>query len=117
MLCLKGQKIVHVLSTAHIPLINGEMDYTDRRHGADKIRIPCPPLLEDYIPNMRVDRGDQRVALYNAGRRGVKAWRRIFYYLIECCVLNACVIEGYNDLRHRLCGRKKRDHHPFKVAL
>ena len=75
------------------------------------------PLLEDYIPNMRVDRGDQRVALYNAGRRGVKAWRRTFYYLIECCVLNACVIEGYNDLRHRLCGRKKRDHHAFKVAL
>lgn len=64
-----------------------------------------------------VDRGDQLIELYNAGRRNMKPWCRIFYYLLECCVLNAYVIEGLFDGRHQEKGRKKRDCKQFRMEL
>ena len=64
-----------------------------------------------------VDRGDQLVALYSSGRKSRKAWKRIFYYLLECSILNAYVLESFSDPRHKELGRKKRDMKEFKTEL
>ena len=64
-----------------------------------------------------VDRGDQMVALYGSGRKSVKAWKRIFFYLLECSMLNCYIIEGHFNERHHLKGRRKRDMKEFKTEL
>ena len=48
-----------------------------------------------------IDRGDQLVALFNAGRRSRKWWKKVFYYILEVAILDAYILEGHSDPRHR----------------
>ena len=57
------------------------------------------------------------VALYGSGRKIVEAWKRIFFYLLECSILNSYIIEGNFNERHQLKGRRKRDIKEFKSEL
>ena len=113
------RRYVNFLSTSHPPLLaDGSLAIVQRKDGANKIDVPCPPYLPDYIKYMRgVDKGDQLVALYSAGRKSSKAWRRIFFYLLECCILNSYILEGHFNARHKDKGRKKRDMKEYKVEL
>jgi len=52
--------------------------------------------VSDYQKFMGgVDIGDQFQAYYNMGRRTRKWWRRVVFYLLEVCVMNAFVLEEY----------------------
>ena len=81
--------------------------------------ITCPPLLPDYQQYMRgVDRGDQMIGCYNVGRRSRKWWKRVWSHVIECCALNAHILEKHaKPLEHALRGRKKRDFLRFRIEL
>ena len=72
----KDRQMVYFVSTAHVATkISGTV--TVFRHGpsGEKLEIPCPPLLDDYVKYMRgVDRGDQLITLYNGGRHSKKWW-------------------------------------------
>ena len=76
----------------------------------------CPPCLPHYVQFMRgVDRGDQLSSYYNIGRRSKKWWRRLFFYLVECCVLNAYVLDSWvRPLEHKKKGWAKRDFLAFR---
>ena len=106
----------HFLSTAHVPYLgDGSLPEVLRKDGRKKLPVPCPPLLFDYVKNMRgVNRGDQLIILYTIGRKSLQAWKRIMYYLFECCILNAYVIEGHFDKRHT---SSKRDFLKFRIEL
>ena len=55
--------------------------------------IPCPPILPDYQAYMRgVDRDDQLIGYYNAGRRSKKWWKWVFFHILECSILNGYVL-------------------------
>ena len=76
-------------------LSSGECTVKRRQKDGSIINRPCPPLLPDYQAFMRgADRGDQLESYYNVGRRSTKWWRRVFFYLLECCALNAYVLDG-----------------------
>lgn len=113
------RQYVFFLSTAHQPrLSNGTLPTTARRFGRERVKIDCPPLLEPYISNMRgVDRGDQLIALYNVKRKTMqKTWRLIAFYLLEAAILNAYIVEGYIDPRHK-DRSSKRDFRSFRLDL
>lgn len=81
--------------------------------------IACPPLLPDYQKYMRgVDRGDQLLSYYNIGRRSKKWWKRVFFYILECSILNSFVLDGHvRPVDHACCGRAKRDSLQFRFEL
>ena len=116
------RRYVHFLSTASPPLLSpsNTMASVQRRetHGAARVTIPCPAYLPDYIKYMRgVDRGDQLLALYGSGRKSKKAWKRIFFYLLESSILNAYILEGFKSDRHAVRGREKRNLKEFRSEL
>lgn len=64
------------------------------------------------------DRSDQYIGLYNVGRRSRKWWKRVFSHIVECCALNAYVLDSHiHPLEHALRGRKKRDFLTFRLQL
>lgn len=114
------KRAVYFLSTNHPAMLtNEELPTVKRWHDKrERVDISCPPLLSDYISFMRgVDRGDQLLELYNFGRRSQKWWKRVFFYLLEVCVLNAYILEGFVCEKHKLHGHAKRDLLAFKIDL
>ena len=114
------KRAVYFLSTHHPAMLtNGELPTVKRCHDkGERVDISCPPLLSDYISFMRgVDRGDQLLELYNFGRHSQKWRKRVFFYLLEVCVLNAYILEGFVCEKHKLHGHAKRDLLAFEIDL
>ena len=80
-----------------------------RRLDGTQQDIACPPVLPDYQEFMRgVDRGDQLHTYYKIGRRSRKWWKIIFFYIVECAVLNAFILDkSVHPSEHVHVGRKK----------
>ena len=55
---------------------------------------------------------------YNMGRRTKKWLKRVFFHLVEVCVLNAFVLEDFvKPLQHARRGEPKQDILAFKLDL
>ena len=66
----------------------------------------CPPLLPDRIKNMHgVDRGDQMISLYNAGRKSMKVCC-LFLPLRSLHVVLLTGMEGDAAVSVRMCHSK-----------
>ena len=77
-----------------------------RRDGA-QVEVACPSVLPDYQAYMRgVDRGDQLQTYYNIGRHSTKWWERVFFYIVECAILNSYILDG--NIRSAEHARKGR---------
>ena len=65
-----------------------------------------------------VDRGDQMQTYYNVRRRSKKWWKRIFFYFLECSILNAYILDSFiHTVEHAQVGRQKRDMLQFRQEL
>ena len=52
-----------------------------------------PAAVHDYNQHMRgVDRMDQMVAYYSFGRKSIKWWRKVFFWMVEVMVNNAHIL-------------------------
>ena len=109
------------MSTIHRaePPVGSETTVKRRKVDGTQEDVPCPPLLPDYQAYMRgVDRGDQLISYYNIGRRSKKWWKRVFYYILECAMLNRFLLDGYvRPAEHARSGRAKRDMLEFRLEL
>ena len=90
-----------------------------RKLDGSQENVSCPPLLVDYQQYMRgVDRGDQLSGYYNIGRKSKKWWKRVFSYLVECCILNSYVLDSHvHTASHQIKGTGKRDYLAFRLEL
>ena len=60
-----------------------------------------PIEIRDYNLNMRgVDRADQLISYYSIPRKTIKWYKKIAFYLLDVCTLNANIL--YNQ-----CNNKK----------
>ena len=84
-----------------------------------QVEVACPPLLPDYQAYMRgVDRADQLQVYYNIGRRSTKWWKRVFFYIVECAILNSYILDRHiHSAEHARKGRRKRDVLQFRLEL
>ena len=90
---------VTVLSTCHSP--KEVRDVTRRAKDGTRSIIPCPLAIAEYNRIMGgVDRFDQFRERYSVGRRSVKWWHRILYWLIDLMVVNAYVMYQINRRQH-----------------
>jgi hypothetical protein len=116
------KKTVNYVSTFHparlpIPLQPSMVQRTNEL--GTKLPVHCPPVQVDYQRYMRgVDRGDQLQTYYNLGRRSVKWWRRVFFYIVEVAVMNSYVLDrNVRPTDHAKVGWGKRDLYHFRLEL
>lgn len=84
-------KAVTLLSTAHNPKDTAVV--ARRNKDGTRVDVPCPLVVEQYNANMGgVDRFDQLRERYAIGRRSVKWWHRILYFLIDLVIVNSFLL-------------------------
>ncbi|GBM86181.1 hypothetical protein AVEN_48192-1 [Araneus ventricosus] len=95
------KKAFTLLTTAHNPAIMTSVKW--RKKDGTKTEVPCPKSVAIYNDIMRgVDRFDHRKERYQIGRRSVKWWHRIFYFLIDLCNVNSFILWQVNKRNRSL---------------
>jgi len=80
------------------------------RDGTSSI-IPCPAAVAEYNSIMGgEDRFDQRRERYTVGRRLLKWWHRLLYFLIDLAIVNSFIMWNCNN-------GVQRDQLSFRLAL
>ncbi|KAJ8896165.1 hypothetical protein PR048_001508 [Dryococelus australis] len=104
----KDKMEVSMLSTKHT------LDFaeTGKVHRKMHTKIMKPTAVIDYNTKIRgVDVGDQIISKFHVMRRYSKAYRKIFFYVVDMMLLNSYV------LYKKLQGKKNRTFHVFKQKL
>ena len=85
---------VYLISTLHPPESVGAPSTVLRRSQAGPHEpVPCPLAQCAYQENMgRVDLADQILQSFSVIRKARKAWKKLFYYGLEVCLLNSFTI-------------------------
>ena len=85
---------VYLISTIHPPESVGAPTTVLRRSQAGpREPVPCPPAQCAYQENMGgVDLADQILQSFSVIRKSTKAWKKLFYYGLEVCLLNSFTI-------------------------
>jgi len=106
-------KPVHLLPTLSDPII---VMKATRRVGADAVDVDQPHCLYDYNRFMGgVDTFDQHRANYDVGRKGKKAWRYLFWFLLNAAIINAFVL--YQATSRRQLRKRRYRHLDFRLEL
>lgn len=85
------RKPVCFLSSVHNP--RKVSTVLRRQRNGIRIEVGCPEVVKVYNQSMGgVDKFDQLRECYAVGRRSVKWWHRIFYYLLDLAIVNGFVM-------------------------
>ena len=70
------------------------VDKTNRKlKDGSVVQIPCPKPVKQYTGRMGgVDRFDQKRCYYSVSRRSRRWWLRLFYFLVDTCIVNAHIL-------------------------
>ena len=80
---------VYMISTIHPP----ESPVLRRSQAGPREPVPCPPAQCAYKENMGgVDLAYQILQSFSVIRKSRKAWKKLFYYGLEVCLLNSFTI-------------------------
>ncbi|XP_050301506.1 piggyBac transposable element-derived protein 5-like [Anthonomus grandis grandis] len=94
----KDKEAVHILTNHHDPTVKSSVQR--KQKDGSKIPVPCPMAPVDYKSNMNfVDRFDQKKSSYELDRKSKKWWMRIFFHLIDCCVVNSFTLYRLRGLK------------------
>lgn len=84
-------KAVCFLSSVHSP--RKVSTVLRRQKNGTRVEVGCPEVVKVYNESMGgVDKFDQLRERYAIGRRSVKWWHRIFYYLVDLAIVNSFVM-------------------------
>lgn len=85
------RKPVCFLSSVHSP--RNVSKVLRRQRNGTRIEVGCPEVVKVYNETMGgVDKFDQLRECYAVGRRSVKWWHRIFYYLLDLAIVNSFIM-------------------------
>ena len=85
---------VYLISTIHPPeSVGAPTMVLQRSQAGPREPVSCPPTQCAYQENMgRVDLADQILQSFSVIRKARKAWKKLFYYGLEVCLLNSFTI-------------------------
>lgn len=105
----QDSKPVTLLTTALSPKVTTVVRRTNK--DGSRTQVYCPKVVETYNAIMGgVDRFDQRKERYTIGRRSVKWWHRIFFFLIDLAIVNSYILR-------QLSKRRNEDQLTFRIGL
>lgn len=92
---------VHVLSIAHNRSAGSVME---RPKGSqEKVPVACPTCVADYNSFMGgVDLTDQYLSYYSLTNRKMVKWWKLFWRLVDICILNSFIIYRHNFLESNI---------------
>ena len=109
----KDKRLVHTLSTLSNP--NGDMQ-AQRRVGPNIINIRQPAAIFAYNQYMGgVDLHDQLRMNYSLGRNSKKWWRYLFWFLVNCSIVNSFLLFKASSQRPQK--KKRYSHIDFRIDL
>ena len=109
----KDKKLVYHLSTVSDP--TRVMD-ARRRCGPAVLNLRQPRTVHQYNQFMGgVDLNDQLRMKYDVGRNGKKAWRYIFWFLLNSAIVNAYIL--FQTASRRMNKKKRFCHLDFRMEL
>ena len=84
---------VYLLSTIHPPSTDVPTTILRREGRGERQPLPCPPAQVDYQKFMGgVNLADQMLKSFSVVRKSRKAWKKLFAYGLEVCLLNSFII-------------------------
>lgn len=84
------KKPVNFLSSAHTP--RKTTTVLRRLQNGKRVNIHCPDVVAVYNKYMGgVDRFDQYRERYETGRKSIKWWFRILYFLVDLAIVNSFI--------------------------
>ena len=84
----KDQKVVWVLYNHCSPAETASLDRWSE--AGNKVSIGCPKAIRDYFYNARsVDVLSQLHYAYAPGRKAMRSWPRLAWWLLDMCIVNA----------------------------
>ena len=109
----QDKKQVAFLSTLSNPLENVDVN---RRQGRQNLHLTQPHCAYIYNKKMNgVDRHDQLRTTYPLGRDSKKAWKYIFWFLLNCAIVNSFIM--FNLVSERRNSKKRFTHLDFRCEL
>ena len=94
-LAWQDKRLILMLSTWH----NADTTIRKRWINGEEIEVIKPTVVCDYTSKMGgVDRADHYCASYSFTRKTLKWWRKMFYWLLEVCVVNSFIL--FKELHH-----------------
>lgn len=104
----QDSKEVVVLSNCHDTTVN---QVIRKQKDGTKMTVSCPSMISFYNQHMGgVDLSDQKVAVYDFGRKSKKWWKKVFYKLLMVSVVNSWIL-------HQEVTKKKTKLLQFLVPL
>lgn len=95
----KDNKAVNFLTSAHSP--RQTTTVLRRLRNGKKVEVHCPQVVKAYNEAMGgVDKFDQLHERYSVGRKSLKWWHRIFYYLVDLAIVNSFVMWKMQQPKH-----------------
>ena len=92
----QDKRLVNMISTLHTAEV---IETTSRRTGVAKKKPKC---IIDYNTHMHgADTADQCLAYYPFIRKTVKWPKKVFFYLLQCCLLNSYITFSKNNPNSR----------------
>lgn len=111
-LCWQDKRQILMLSTWH----DADVQTVQRRtKGGQTVSIQKPTVIVDYSAKMgAVDRADHLCTSYNFARKTLKWWRKMFFWLLEVCIVNSYIL--YN-LNRQLSNEPTIEHGQYRKNL
>ncbi|KAB0800404.1 hypothetical protein PPYR_06144 [Photinus pyralis] len=87
----RGKKCVLVASTMHSVMETSTVERMTKE--GVRVTVGCPKSIDDYNRNMGgVDLFDQLHSCYSIAWKSRKWWMKLFYYMIDACIVNSYVL-------------------------
>lgn len=109
----QDKKPVAFLSTLSDP--RAQVPVT-RKHGSQELKMTQPHAAKEYNKYMNgVDLHNQLRMKYSVGRNSKKAWKCMFFFLVNCGIVNAFILFSATSKRQNT--RKRFTHVDFRMEL
>lgn len=109
----KDKKHVHHISTLSHP---ADIRDAQRRVHGEVVPVRQPHIVCAYNKYMGgVDLHDQLRAKYTVGRNGKKWWRYLFWFMLNCAIVNSYFI--YQQVSSRVTKKKRYRHLDYQLEL
>ena len=111
----RDTKIVRFLSTMSTPNIDTQ---AVRRINGVRTNVKQPSCAAQYAKHMGgVDRFDQLRGTFNVGRYSKKAWKYLFYFLLNAAITNSWILYKQTSTRSKKAFNHLRFRHELAVEL
>ena len=102
----QDQKSVHFINTIYNSAEQAELKRKNK--DGSQTYVPCPVAVKNYNCLMGgVNVADAKRKVYSCSRHSKKWWHRLFYYIVDVCIVNAFIIQSESIFSEKMNQKSK----------